>query len=186
MTKEEFLAVKKHVRIKYIGKDETVIGLLEAEHNRSAQLKGWVLSMAWDGYNREGITLWLFHGPRLDGIKPEDWEVVDDKRIDLQRKRESRQSEHAREVVNEQLGNYISGYEFQRRKRRIDRVIGALPLSARFALLADLTPEQKAWYQFIQKDPEDITAMIRKVIDDDDKEETTTDDSATDAGSTGA
>lgn len=178
MTKTEFLGLKEHLRIKYIGIDKEVISQLGAHKNKAAEKKGYVVKYIFDdgdqatkdhwGSSRggKGVYLHVWNGPTFYGIKPEDWELADDKRVDLQRSRERREIRMAKKIMNQQLNALVSGYDFKYRKRKIDRALGDLPITAKFKLLADLTEEQRMWYQVMQLPIGDVTKAIKVLTDE--------------------
>lgn len=181
MTKEEFKAIKEHTRIKYHGSDVAVLAQLSRE-TKTAQAKGLVVSYvrdyadvssasAWSYYKSDtsaGLTAVLWTGGRYEKVNPEDWSVVDAKRLDLTRNRE-KQAVKATDVrVRRELGQFSDYFRKMKAvKGQIDSWLNNIPLADRFKILTSLTEEQKAWLELLDMDPETVINQIKKIAEAD-------------------
>lgn len=180
MTKEEFLAVPSHSRVKYIGSDPDILAAM-AKVSQTSMTKGVVVSYIHDygnapRYNGWGatktqilaaeLTLRLYMGERFERIKPEDWVVVDAKRTDLARSREKRAVKATDGRVRKELEAFSDSFRKMKDvKIRIDEWLNDIPLADRFKILTTLTEEQKAWLELLSMDPEEVITAIKKIAE---------------------
>lgn len=178
MTKEELLAVKRHSRIKYIGMDPAVLEQIKQRGPATASTKGMIAdyisdysTSRWGDDQKQGICIRTWNSGRFTNIKPEDWIIVDDRRVDLERSREKRQIKGVDKSVRSELSNFTKQFmDMKHTKQRIDKWLDGIPLTARLTILTTLTDEQKAWLQLISMDPEEVISMLKKIVDADPEE----------------
>lgn len=169
MTKEEFCNLSAHSRIKYIGSDEALKAVL-VRHSSVALTKGVVVSWtvdkaksSWSSEKEQGLVLYLYSGPLVKNIIPEDWIVVDAKRVDLARAREKRAVKATDSRVRRELNQFSESFRNMKNvKARIDEWLENVPFASRFQILASLTEEQKAWLDLLDLPPEEVIALIKK------------------------
>jgi hypothetical protein len=180
MTKTEFLAVKEHSRIKYIGTDSGILNTL-AQVSKTSMTKGVVVSYIHDygskaryaswGASRakdvpSHIVLQLYSGEDFECVKPEDWVVVDAKRTDLVRSREKRAVKATDGRVRKELEAFSESFRKMKDvKALIDEWLNDIPLTERFKILTALTDEQKAWLELLHMDPEEVITAIKKIAE---------------------
>ena len=177
MTKEEFIAIKEHTRIKYTGSDIAVLTKLASE-NKSAQAKGLVVSCVRDYGDTLGNYYWvkedkaaglaaiLWNGSKYKNIVPADWIVADAKRTDLTRNREKQAVKSTNARVREELGQFSNYFRKMKDvKYQIDSWLDDLPLASRFKILTSLSDEQKAWLELLDMDPEVVIQQIKKIAE---------------------
>lgn len=175
MTREEFIALKSHTRIKYTGADATILASL-AKESKTSMSKGLVVGYAsdygstsgWGGSKAKNLTLRVWTGGYFENCVPEDWIVVDAKRTDLARSREKRLVKVTDARVRRELGQFSDSFrQMKAVKARIDEWLNDIPLSERFKILTTLTEEQKAWLELLHMNPEDVINAIKKIADED-------------------
>lgn len=175
MTKEEFMSLKAHTRIKYIGTDATVLAFIEKQGPKTAKTKGIVFghvydysTSAWGGDKTRGIVMTNWSMASFSGVKPEDWVVVDANRKDLVHNRERRNVRQTDAYVRRELQKFSDEFrQMKSTKDRIDTWLEGVPLADRFNILTTLSEEQKAWLQLVSMDPEEVIATIKRIANED-------------------
>jgi len=180
MTRDEFKALKSHTRVKYIGTDAAILASL-AKESKTSMTKGIVVGYAsdygttsgWGGSKAKNLTLRVWTGGYFENVVPEDWIVMDDKRKDLARSRETRKVKATDARVRRELGQFSDSFrQMKIVKGRIDEWLNDIPLAERFRILTTLTEEQKAWLELLHMNPEDVINAIKKIADEDPAEPT--------------
>lgn len=174
MTKAELLALKAHTRIKYIGKDQTLIDRFNNQGPRTALSKGVVFGYCSDyststysSYKGRGIVLRMYASGSIDNVVPEDWVVVDINRKDLAHSRERRNVKKTDAWVRNELKKFSDDFRnLKATKERIDIWLSDIPLADRFKILTTLDEEQKAWLHLISMDSEELIVAIKKIASD--------------------
>lgn len=172
MTKEELLALKPHTRIRYIGTDVTILKLVN--QSKTAAKKGMVITSvedhtasSWASYKERGISLSTWSSGSFDKAKPEDWEVVDARRVDLERGREKRLVNLTDRDVRRELDAFSDMFsKLQDAKMSIDIRLNQLSLAAKLNILTTFTEEQKMWFSLLDRDPLQVKSVLLKAFKD--------------------
>ncbi len=175
MTKEELLAVKRHCRIKYVGSDSDILEEIKARASKAASTKGLVVdyirdhsNSSWGNEREQGLTIRTWDGIWFEQVKPEDWVVVDSRRVDLLRSREKRQVKNTDHWVRRELARFSEHFKnLKSSKERIDGWLDDIPLASRLKILTSLSDEEKAWLQLIAMNPEEILSSLKKIVTED-------------------
>lgn len=158
------LALGRHSRIKYIGSDPSILSTLQT--SKSYAQKGVVFTYAYESqWNpTDGIRLSTWKH-RFNKVKPEEWEVVDAKRIDLVRQREKRKVKYADREVRERLDQFTKVFEkMKETKRQIDYLLEDIPLVGKLKILTTLTEEQQAWFDLLVVDKGVVIDAVKKMV----------------------
>lgn len=170
MTKEELLAVKPHTRLKYIGTDVDI--LKRYNQSKTAAKKGIVVTYINDystnSWGKEkGLQISTWSNGGFEKVKPEDWVVVDARRVDLERGREKRLVNITDRDVRKELDAFSSMFtKLQEAKKIIDVRLDRLPLAAKLTILTTFTEEQKMWFNLLDKDPVEVKNVLMKAFKD--------------------
>jgi len=171
MTKEELLKIPQHTRIYYKGTDAKVLEEIKKRGPASYDKKGLVVLYVSDhskgGWNPEaGIVIRTWTTSHEQAV-PEDWEVLDAKRLDLTRQREKRKVRYADRDVKKELDSFTETFQnMQYSKQRIDIFLKDIPLADKLRILTSLNDEQKAWFDLLALDPAVVIKSVRKLVDD--------------------
>lgn len=172
MTKEELLQIKRHGRIKYIGTDPAILADI-AKGPAAAKTKGMVVYRVTDystsGWNKEKeIVINTWSGIYFEKCKPEDWILVDNRRLDLTRTREKRAVQRTDRWVRSELSKFSEQFRSMKStKTRIDSWLNEIPLAERLRILTTLSEEQQAWLQLVSMDPEEVISALKKIATED-------------------
>lgn len=174
MTKEEFLKIKSHTRVKYAGTDPSILKRFSERGPKTALTKGVVFGWssdytgsAWGNPDR-GIVMRIWSGGSFDNVNPADWVIVDSQRKDLEHNRERRHVRKTDVWVRRELSKFSSEFRAMKdTKERIDRWLNEVPLADRFKILTTLSEEQKVWLQLVSMDPEEVIETIKKIANED-------------------
>jgi len=170
VTSIEMLALPQHSRIKYIGTDVAVLTQLKEQAPASYTTKGLVMVSVYDmtkssWSKSEGIRISTWNSGYFNSVVPEDWIVLDAKRIDLTRKREDKAYTRADKNVKYELDSFTRKIgDLTYSKTRIDRELKNLPLANKFKILTSLSEDQKVWFDLLSLDAATVVACMKKVV----------------------
>lgn len=169
MTKEELLKIPRHSRIRYIGKNQTIIDTLTKEKKTRPmeQIVYYVSdysTVSW-GNTARGIVLRL-HFNTFEKVDPAEWEVVDSKRMDLTRSREKRKVKYADKYIRKELNSFATAMIGMKNiKSTINYHLEGLPLADKLKVLTGLTDEQKLWFEALDLPEDALRAALREAVE---------------------
>ncbi len=181
MTKEELLGLRNRERISYTGTDAAIITQLNKV--KSYAKKGTVVSWCYDTisyyncydtsnyYNSTDIRMYTSAG-RFEHVVPEDWKIIDGRRVDLAIVRERRKVKYADRDVRRRLDQFTKTLkELKSIQTNIDYLLVDIPLNDKLKILTTLSEEQKAWYTLSQMEPDIVVSEIKKLVNKLEEEE---------------
>lgn len=170
MTKEELLAVPRHSRVRYIGKDQTIITELQSRKKNKPleQILTYVYDYEKNSWAKErGLSLSTYSGGSFENTVPEDWEVIDAKRMDLTRTREKRKVKYADRNVKSELDSFTSTLDrLQSIKSNIDYHLADLSVADKLKILTSLSDEQKLWFEALELPAAQLKEAVKKAVKD--------------------
>jgi hypothetical protein len=181
MDKTDFLGLKKHARIKYIGTRpaEDLFGHsmtctlgkpggYGCDYNCSKMpkkflTKGVVVSWVWDDGSGK-ISLW-YYGGRITGAIPAEWELVDARNwveAETAYKRAKNSIPILAKGFKEDLKRYLEMY-----KSQTEHKIDDLPIDKKLKIIMEMPPEDRKWFGIMTMSPEETIKTIEKAFEED-------------------
>ena len=183
MTKDEFKALGKHARIKYVGltpakffyhdKGCTLVAGGSCNFScqgepKSFRSKGVVVSWAsedtWSA-SKGSLTLHYYGGGVIYQIDPAEWLLVDARDWVESETEFKRARSYVPQAINrfkEDLKAYLNSY-----KKRMEYKIDELPLDKKLKIIMELSPEDKKWFGIMTTSSEDTLKILEKAFEDD-------------------
>jgi len=184
MTKDEFKALKKHARVKYVGTTPERffshgVGCTQGtggacNYNCQAMpknftTKGVVVMYAsedtWSSSATKGQLTMYYYGGVIHKVVPEEWNLVDARAWvegETEFKRAKSYIPGAVTRFKDDLKTYLNDY-----KKRVEYKVDDLPLDKKLKIIMELSPEDRKWFGIMTTSPEDTLATIEKAFDED-------------------
>lgn len=167
MTREEFIKIPRHARVRYIGKDQTIIAQLTnaKKHDPMVQVAYYIYDYSSQSWAKERQLTLRTHTASFEKVVPEDWELVDSKRIDLTRSREKRKVNYADKKIKHELNSFATTFtNLQSIKTNINYHLDDLPVASKLKILTSLSEEQKLWFEALDLKPEELSAALKDAV----------------------
>lgn len=176
MTKEEFLSLKRHDRIKYTGA-RPVTTVLGEKPSKVWLTKGVVVQYIYenDEYVGTGNT-WMsrkatgkkilylsYFGGSVTNVDPSEW-TISERRGHVERDTEYK---YARAYVKRTCMDFKHGLRrlMSKYKSRMDSRLDCLPLDKKLKLIMEVDNEYKKWFGIINMDPDEALKAIEKAYE---------------------
>jgi len=186
MTKDEFKALKKHARVKYVGATPEKFFSHDItctkgkggyctyncmEEPKSFRTKGVVVTYAsedaWGGGTKStlGDLTLHYYGGSIYKLDPAEWNLVDARAWVVGETEFKRAKSYIPQAVTrfkDDLKSYLDGY-----KRRLEFKVDDLPLDKKLKIIMELSPEDRKWFGIMTTSPDETLKTIEKAFEDD-------------------